>query len=372
MKYVPETLYEKITKYDFSVVFISLILCTIGLFNIYSATGTSTVAGVQGLFTKQVISVGIGVALMAIFVMVDYRKLGHLPYILYGVSILLLLVVLVMGRSAYGAKRWISIGFLNLQPSEFAKFSTILALARYFTNDINVEGYSLRDLLVPAIIVAVPAGLIVIQPDLGSGLLLLISVFSLFVFLKIKKSGLIILAVIASITIPLVYNFALKDYQRKRVLTFIDPTLDPKGAGYNSLQSKIAVGSGRLVGKGYMKGTQTHLNFLPEHHTDFIFSVLAEEHGFVGSFILLLLYSLLFLSGIRIASRAGDKMGVIIAVGFTAMLFWQAFINIGMVMGIMPVVGVTLPFMSYGGSSVIMSFAVVGILQSISIRRYMF
>ena len=372
MKYVPETLYEKITKYDFSIVFISLILCGVGLFNIYSATGTSTVEGVKGLFSRQLISVAVGIALMIFFVMIDYRKLGYLPYILYGVSILLLVVVLVLGRSAYGARRWISIGFLNLQPSELAKFSTILALARYFTYDINVEGYSLRDLLIPTLIAVVPAGLIVIQPDLGSGLLLLIAVFSLFAFLKIRRSSLIIVAVVASIAVPVVYNFALKDYQRKRVLTFINPELDPRGAGYNSLQSKIAVGSGRLTGKGYMKGTQTHLNFLPEHHTDFIFSVLAEEHGFIGSVVLLLLYALLFVSGVRIASKAGDKMGVLVAVGFTAMLFWQTFINIGMVTGIMPIVGVTLPFMSYGGSSVIMTFAVVGMLQSISIRRYMF
>ncbi len=372
MRYVPETLYEKITKYDFSVVFISSLLCIIGLFNIYSATGTSTVVGVEGLFTRQLISVGIGVALMVVLSMIDYRKFGHLPYILYGISILLLLVVLVLGRSAYGARRWINIGFLNLQPSEIAKFSTILALARYFANDMNIEGYSLRDLLIPTIMVAVPAGLIVIQPDLGSALLLLISVFSLFLFLKMRKNSLIILAVVASIAAPVIYNFALKDYQRKRVMTFIDPSLDPKGAGYNSLQSKIAVGSGRLVGKGYMKGTQTHLNFLPEHHTDFIFSVHAEENGFVGSLFLLLLYALLLASGIRIASRAGDKFGVLVAVGFVAMLFWQAFINIGMVIGIMPVVGITLPFMSYGGTSVIMSFAIVGILQSISIRRYMF
>lgn len=372
MKYVPETLLEKITKYDFSVVFLSILLCGIGLFNIYSATSSSIVQGVDGLFARQLISVGIGLAIMIILVMVDYRKFGYLPYILYGISILLLLVVLVMGRSAYGAKRWISFGFINLQPSELAKFSTIFLLAKHFTSDINVEGYSLRDLLWPALMALVPAGLIIIQPDLGSGLLLLISVFSLFLFVKIKKSSIILLVIVASIGAPLTYRFALKDYQRKRVMTFIDPSLDPKGAGYNSLQSKIAVGSGRLTGKGYMKGTQTHLDFLPEHHTDFIFSVLAEEHGFLGSLFLLLLYGLLFFSGVRIASRAGDKMGVLLAVGFTAMLFWQAFINMGMVIGIMPVVGVTLPFMSYGGSSIIMSFAIIGILQSISIRRYMF
>ena len=362
-------LQEKIVKYDFSVVFLSLIITIIGLFNVYSAT---IVTEGPDFFKRQLISAIIGVVFMVIFAFVDYRKLGRSVYVIYAINILLLMLVLVIGRSAMGAKRWISIGFLSLQPSELMKISIMLVLARFFSNDSNVEGYSLRELLVPAIIVAVPAMLVIIQPDLGSGMMLLIAAFSVFLFVKIRAKSLILLAIVGMIALPIVYNFVLKDYQRKRVVTFLDPASDPKGAGYNSIQSKIAVGSGRFSGKGYMKGTQSQLNFLPEHHTDFIFSVFSEEHGFVGSFILLVLYSLLFLSGFKIASRADDKLGVVLAVGLTAVMFWQALINMGMVIGIMPVVGVTLPFMSYGGTSLVINMIIIGLLQSIAIRRYMF
>ncbi|MEI6079598.1 MAG: rod shape-determining protein RodA [bacterium] len=366
------TLYDKITKYDFSVVFISIIISIIGLFNIYSATNTASFTGTQGLFGHQIIFVCAGLVFMGFFIIIDYRRLGKAIYIAYAINVLLLVAVLVLGRSALGARRWLSLGFLSLQPSEFMKITLVLTLARYFSNDINLEGYSLRDLLVPTIMAAVPAGLIIIEPDLGSGLLLMLVAFSIFLFVKIQWRSLLILGIVGAISLPIVYNVVLKDYQRKRVITFIDPTLDPKGAGYNSLQSRIAVGSGQLVGKGYMKGTQTQLNFLPEHHTDFIFSVLAEEHGFLGSIFLAILYVLLFISGVRISSRAGERLGVLIAMGCTAVIFWHAFVNMGMVLGIMPIVGVTLPFMSYGGTSVIVNFVLIGIIQGISIRRFMF
>jgi rod shape determining protein RodA len=360
---------EKAVKYDFSVVFISLIITLFGLFNIYSAT---IVTEGSAFFNRQLVSVIIGIVLMIVFSFIDYRKLGRSVYIIYGINVLLLLVVLIIGRSALGARRWLSFGFINLQPSELMKISLMLVLARYFSNDSNVEGYTLRELLVPAAMAVIPAGLVIVQPDLGSGMMLLVAAFSVFLFTKIRTQSLIILGIVAMIALPLVYNFALKDYQKQRVVTFIDPASDPKGSGYNSIQSKIAVGSGRFTGKGYMKGTQSQLNFLPEHHTDFIFSVFSEEHGFIGSFILLILYSLLFISGFRIAARADDKFGVILAVGLTAVIFWQALINMGMVIGIMPVVGITLPFMSYGGTSMVINMIIIGFLQSIAIRRYMF
>ncbi|MFH1222878.1 MAG: rod shape-determining protein RodA [Pseudomonadota bacterium] len=359
------TAYEAITKYDFSVVFIGLIITALGLMNVYSATRDSS-------FTHQMIFAAIGAVMMIIFTFIDYRKLGRIIYAAYVANVLLLILVLLIGRSAMGATRWLSFGFINIQPAEIMKVTMMLALAKYFSDDINIRGYTLKQLLVPAIIVMVPAGLVVIQPDLGSGLLIMFAAFSLFLFVKIRVQSIIILAVAAIITVPIVYNFALKDYQKKRVITFLNPELDPKGAGYNSLQSKIAVGSGRLFGKGFGKGSQTQLNFLPEHHTDFIFSVMGEEHGFLGSFILLILYAMLFVSGARIASRAGDKMGVLVAVGCTAIIFWQTFINIGMVIGIMPVVGITLPFMSYGGTSMVVNFIIIGLLQNIAIRRFMF
>jgi rod shape determining protein RodA len=356
-------------KYDFSVVIFSLIITIIGLLNIYSAT---IVTEGSDFFKRQFISVIIGVVFMAVFSFVDYRKLGRSVYVIYAINILLLVIVLVVGRSALGARRWISFGFINLQPSELMKISLMLMLARYFSNDSNVEGYTLRDLLLPAAIVGVPAALIIIEPDLGSCMMLLIAAFSVFLFVKIRAQSLIVLAVVGMIAVPIVYNFALKDYQKQRVATFLDPASDPKGSGYNSIQSKIAVGSGRFMGKGFKKGTQSQLNFLPEHHTDFIFSVFSEEHGFIGAFVLLILYSLLFISGFRIAARADDKFGVLLAMGITSIMFWQTFINMGMVLGIMPVVGITLPFMSYGGTSLVINLIMVGFLQSIAIRRYMF
>jgi len=365
MKSVTNNIYEKMTKYDFSVIIIAVIISIMGLINIYSATN-------KGFFGHQLILVGVGMALMIVFTIVDYRKMGRIVYIAYALNVLLLVVVLVLGRTAMGATRWLSISFLNIQPSELMKITMMLALAKYFNDDINVRGYTLRELLVPALMVAAPVGLVVIQPDLGTTLLLIIAAFSMFLFVKIRIQSVIILAVVAIITLPVVYNFALKDYQKKRVITFLNPELDPKGAGYNSLQSKIAVGSGRFTGKGFQKGSQTQLNFLPEHHTDFIFSVLAEEHGFLGTFFLVLLYTILLISGVRIASRAGDKMGVLIGVGCTAIIFWHVFINIGMVIGIMPIVGITLPFMSYGGTSIVVNFIMIGLLQSIAIRRFMF
>lgn len=365
-------IYDKLTKYNFSVVVIGIMITIIGLFNLYSATNTASYTGTQGLFTQQLIYTGMGLILMSVFLIIDYRRLGSTIYTMYIINILLLVLVLFVGRSAYGARRWISLGFFNMQPSELMKLTMVMALARYFSNDVNLDGYTLRDLLVPALMVILPAGLIIIQPDLGSGLVLIAVAFTLFLFVKINFKSLLILFFVTAVSLPLVYNFALKDYQKKRVVTFIDPSLDPKGSGYNSIQSRIAVGSGMLTGKGFMKGTQTQLNFLPEHHTDFIFSVFSEEHGFLGSIFLLALYVMLFLSGIRIATRSGNRLGVLLAVGCVAIFFWHTFVNMGMVLGLMPVVGVTLPFMSYGGTSMIVSFMLLGVLQSIALRRYMF
>jgi rod shape determining protein RodA len=365
-------LYDKLTKYNFSIVVIGVVITVIGLFNLYSATNTASYTGTQGLFTHQLIYAGMGIILMSVFMIIDYRRLGSSIYTMYVINILLLVLVLFVGRSAYGSRRWISLGFFNMQPSELMKLTLVMALARYFSNDVNLDGYTLRDLLVPTLMVALPAGLIIIQPDLGSGLILLAVAFTMFLFVKINFKSLLILFFVTAVSLPLVYNFALKDYQKKRVITFLDPSLDPKGSGYNSIQSRIAVGSGMLTGKGFMKGTQTQLNFLPEHHTDFIFSVFAEEHGFLGSIFLVALYVMLFLSGIRIAVRSGNRLGVLMAVGCLAIFFWHSFVNIGMVLGLMPVVGVTLPFMSYGGTSLIVGFMLLGVLQGIALRRYMF
>jgi rod shape determining protein RodA len=277
-----------------------------------------------------------------------------------------------VGKSTLGARRWIGFGSFRVQPSEFMKIAVVIGLAKYFENDRTIGGYSLKDMLVPSLIVLIPCILIALQPDLGTAMIILLTYGSMMLFMGINRKTLIALILSAIIALPLAYQFALKPYQRQRIISFIDPMADPKGSGYNSIQSMIAVGSGKLFGKGYKKGTQSQLNFLPEHHTDFIFSVFSEEHGFVGSFVLLALYAIFIMNGLSIAYQSNDKFGMLLAVGIVFIFFWHTFINLGMVMGILPIVGVPLPFLSYGGSSLVTSIIGVAILTNIANKKFMF
>lgn len=227
-------------------------------------------------------------------------------------------------------------------------------------------------LIRPAAILLPPFALTVIQPDLGTAMLLAIISGSMILFIGVRPAILIIAAIACVVAAPLIWNFGLRDYQRDRVMTFLSPGRDPRGAGYNSIQSKIAVGSGQILGKGFRKGSQSQLEFLPERHTDFIFSVLSEEHGFVGSITTLALFLVIFFMGVRIASQAPDKMGALVAIGVTAYLFWHVTINMGMVIGLLPIVGVPLPLLSYGGSSMLTTMVAMGLLSSVAYRRYLF
>ncbi len=214
--------------------------------------------------------------------------------------------------------------------------------------------------------------LIVVQPDLGTAMIIALVYGSMLLFLRIHPRTFVVLVMAASLSLPMIYNYGLKPYQRQRIITFIDPMSDPKGAGYNSIQSMIAVGSGQLWGKGFKKGTQAHLNFLPEHHTDFIFSVFSEEWGFIGCGALLLLYALFIMSGLSVAYQSNDKFATLLAFGITSIFFWHIFVNMGMVMGMLPIVGVPLPFMSYGGSALLTAMSGVAILVNIANKKYMF
>jgi rod shape determining protein RodA len=278
---------------------------------------------------------------------------------------------MVKGRYVMGARRWLTIGPVNFQPSELAKLAVALALARWFHGDAErrKDGYRLRDLLIPLAITFVPAVLILKQPDLGTALVVLAVGFTQILFARVRWKTLAILVGVAVVGAAFVYPH-LKPYQKKRVETFLDPKADALGAGYHATQSMIAVGSGQGLGKGWGQGTQTYLSFLPEQHTDFIFSVWAEEHGFVGCLLLLALYFALVTSAVDISGNARDRFGHFLAVGLTGMLFWQVFINIGMVIGLLPVVGVTLPLLSYGGSSVIVIYTGIGLLANVSMRRF--
>jgi rod shape determining protein RodA len=251
------------------------------------------------------------------------------------------------------------------------KIAVILALAKYFSRREYPNGIGFKGLVAPALIMGAPFLLILKQPDLGTAMHLAFICLSILMFLRIRKAVMIVLGLGVAVAMPFAWHF-LKAYQKQRIVTFLNPERDPLGAGYHIIQSKIAVGSGQFWGKGFMKGTQSQLRFLPEQHTDFAFSVFAEEWGFVGSAVLLVLFFLLILMGLRIVTRSQDRFGAIMALGVVALIFWQFLINVSMVTGLMPVVGIPLPFISYGGSSLVTVFICVGLLLNISMRRFLF
>jgi rod shape determining protein RodA len=300
----------------------------------------------------------------------DYRTFIRYAYPFYLFCLLLLVMVTLFGRTSSGSQRWLQAGFISFQPSELTKIALILALTRFFTENENQQGYGLRDLLPPFLFLVVPLLLIFKQPDLGTSALLVLIFLSILTFMGLRGQTWLTLAGGCTVAAPIFWHF-LKDYQKTRLLTFLNPDLDPLKTGYHITQSKIAVGSGTILGKGFLKGTQSQLHFLPEQHTDFVFSVWAEEWGFLGSFLLLFLFLLLISRGLKIANTSKDRAGALLAIGITGMLFWQTFINVGMVVGIVPVVGVPLPLFSYGGTSVIATLMGIGILMNISMRRFM-
>lgn len=361
---------EDFKKFNWTLLILEFLIFGIGIGNLVSATTVQDKA--IGLYKTQLLWFGIGMAMTALVLLIHYSMFSRAAYAIYFANLLLLVAVLVAGKASLGAKRWVGIGSFRIQPSEFMKLSIVICLAKYFEADRTVGGYGMRDLILPAVLVMIPCGLIMLQPDLGTALIILATFGTLMLFLKVQPKTLIILGTCLAIALPAVYQFGLKPYQRQRLVTFIDPMSDPKGSGYNSIQSMIAVGSGEIFGKGYRKGTQSQLNFLPEHHTDFIFSVYSEEWGFFGCATLLTLYLLFMMNGLSVAYQSHDKFGVILAIGIMTVFFWHIFINMGMVMGLLPIVGVPLPFMSYGGSSLITSIAGVAILTNIANKKFMF
>ncbi len=362
---------EDFKKFNWNLFLIQLILFSVGIWNLISATTVEDKA--SGLYKTQIIWFAIGLVITGLILLVHFSLLSRLAYLIYFGNILLLIAVLILGRTSLGATRWISIGGgIGIQPSEFMKISLVIALAKYFETDKTFGGYGFKELIIPGLIVGVPAGLIMLQPDLGTGMILVLTFGILMLFMKIKTKTLIVLGLAAAVTLPVAYKYGLKEYQQKRILSFIDPMSDPRGASWNTRQSMIAVGSGKLWGKGYKNSTQSRFNFLPEQHTDFVFSVFSEEHGFIGCVLLLILYLGFLSSGISIAFQANDKFAMVLALGLTTILFWHTFINLCMVIGIMPVVGVPLPYMSYGGSSLITSMICVAILMNIANKKTMF
>jgi rod shape determining protein RodA len=361
---------EEFKKFNWNLLILEILLFAIGIWNLISATGVEDKS--LGLYKTQLLWFGLGMGLTGLILLVHYSLFSRVAYIIYFGNLLLLVAVLFAGKSSLGAKRWIGIGSFRVQPSEFMKLSLVICMAKYFETDRTVGGYGLRDLVLPSLLMGIPCGLIMLQPDLGTAMIIVLTFASMMLFLRIKTRVLLAIIIAAAIALPTVYKFGLKPYQRQRIVSFVDPMSDPKGSGYNSIQSMIAVGSGQIVGKGYRKGTQSQLNFLPEHHTDFIFSVFSEEHGFIGCLILLGIYLVFLTNGLSVAYQSHDKFGILLAFGVMSVFFWHIFINMGMVMGLLPIVGVPLPFMSYGGSSLMTSIVSVAILTNIANKKFMF
>ncbi len=361
---------EELKRFNWTLIILELMIFGVGIWNLHSATTVDDKS--LGLYRSQIIWFTIGLSITALSLLLHYSILSRVAYFVYFANILLLVAVLVLGKSSLGARRWIGFGGFRIQPSEFMKISMVICLAKYFETDRTVGGYGLKDLILPSMLVAVPALLIMMQPDLGTAMIILLTYGSMMMFIKIRPQTLLILGLIAATAMPIMYKYGLKPYQRQRIVSFIDPLSDPKGSGYNSIQSMIAVGSGQIVGKGYKQGTQSQLNFLPEHHTDFIFSVFSEEHGFVGCVILLILYLVFLSNALSISYQSNDKFGLLLSLGITTIFFWHVFVNMGMVMGLLPIVGVPLPFMSYGGSALITATAGVAILTNIANKKFMF
>lgn len=360
-----------LTNIDWMLVSLVVIVSLLGILNIYSATTPYSIVG-EPYYVKQFYWLCFGMFIALAICTIDYHLLEDFSYWLYGFLVFLLLAVLLFGRTSMGATRWLKLGFFSVQPSEPMKIVIIITFARFFARFHPEGGMTVRDLLVPLGILGVPAILIMKQPDLGTATLVIMIGLSMAFYIGLRWTTILTFVLV---TIPLCWiSWAkfLRPYQKNRVLDFLNPDRSRLGSGYHIIQSKIAVGSGGFLGKGFVKGTQSQLRFLPEQHTDFAFSVFAEEWGFVGCLLLIALYFSLVLWGLNIARRCNDRFGSLLAVGVTAMLFWHTVVNMGMVIGMFPVVGVPLPFFSYGGTSMITSMVGVGILQNISMRRFMF
>jgi len=358
-------------NFDWILLAILLLIGLLSVVNLYSATYSIRSIGGSGIYVKQICWYGIGFLILLLMTTFDYHLLDRIAYPLFLLCVLLLLAVLYLGRVTHGSQRWLHLGFFSVQPSEMVKVSVILVLAKHFSASQKTGDYRMRDLWKPLVIIGIPFVMIVYQPDLGTALVILIVSFSVILFVHVNRRSMLIFLSIACISAPFFW-MSLQGYQKKRIIAFLRPETDPLGSAYHVTQSKIAIGSGLLWGKGYLKGTQTNLNFLPQQHTDFLFSVLAEEWGFIGSAALLTLYLFLILWCLNIARNSKDRFGTLVVVGVVALIFWHLVINVCMVTGLLPVVGIPLALFSYGGSSVVSTLAAMGLVMNVSMRRFMF
>lgn len=355
-------LLKKINKIPLTIVFLISLIACFGFVLMYSAAQ----GNMHPWAVRQIIHFSIFLPVMLFIGLIDIRFWYRSAYVFYYLALFLLVVVHLLGHKAMGATRWINLGFFKLQPSELMKICIVFALARYF-HDLNNQPITFRKIIIPGIMLIMPAILIIKQPDLGTGLILLMLGTMMFFLAGVKRWIFVVGFIMLAIALPLIWQF-LHDYQKNRILTFLNPERDPLGSSYNIIQSKIAIGSGGFFGKGFMKGTQSQLQFLPEHQTDFIFTMLCEEWGFLGGFLLLITFSILIFYCYMIGFNAKAKFARLIAMGITSMLFLHIFINISMVMGLLPAVGVPLPLLSYGGTIMMTILIGFGLVISVHVH----
>jgi rod shape determining protein RodA len=354
----------RLWRLNWTLVILLLLISSIGFAMLYSAAGGNW----EPWASRQSMRLGVGVVLMIVVALIGVRIWMRAAYFVYAGALALLVAVEAFGAVRMGAQRWIDLKVILFQPSEVMKIALVLALARYF-HSLNIEDISRPQyLLVPLLLVGAPVALVIRQPDLGTALLLLIGGGAMFFLAGVRLWKFLVLFVGILVAAPTAWPF-LRPYQQNRVLTFLSPERDPLGAGYNLLQSKIALGSGGMLGRGFLQGTQSHLSFLPEKHTDFIFTMLAEEFGLFGGLGLMGLYVLVLLYGVAISIRSQSQFGRLVGMGVTVAFFLYVFINIAMVMGVVPVVGVPLPLISYGGTAMVTLLGGFGLLMSIHVDR---
>lgn len=358
---------------DMPLLLVVVAIITLGLVNLYSATSVYVDSVRQGrladIYVSQIYWIVVGTMLAILAAAIDYRYFERLAMLVYVGGLIALGLVFITGGDIRGARRWIEIGNFQFQPSEFMKIVVILVVARLLHNDPKTEPRTLLDLAKPAFFVAVPFVAVMAQPDLGTSLVIVLTAGSMIAMTKIRTASLIKLLVAVGAAIPFSWHYILRPYQKARVTSFLNPEADKSGTGWHALQSQTAVGNGQLFGEGFMQGTQNQFGFLPDQYSDFPFAVFAEDWGFVGCVVLLSLYCFAVIWAIHVASQAKDRFGAALAIGVGAMVFWHTFFNVGMAIGLLPVVGITLPLFSYGGSNVVTMLIGFGLLMNVSMRR---
>lgn len=355
--------------FDWVLFLLAAALAVIGVVNLYSATSVVRVS-LQELYVTQVYFIVGGGILAAVVAAIDYRHYERLGYVLYGFGVILLLLVFVLGKDIRGSSRWIQISSFTFQPSEFMKLFLIIALAKHIHDEPKSEARKLPGLLVPAALALPPMLLVLRQPDLGTALILGLIFVTICALMRIHVRTLLGITAGVAASVPLAWTYLLKDYQRQRITSFLNPEANILGSNWHAHHARVAIGAGRWFGEGFMRGTQNQFLFLPEQFSDFPFPVFAQDWGFFGCLLLVTLYGAVVLWAIKVASSARDRFGAVLAIGVGALVFWHTVFNLGMVTGLLPVVGVTLPLFSYGGSSVITVMLGIGLLMNVSMRRY--